>query len=62
MKLTKRLIISLIARIYNPIGFAAAFLIRVKIGLQELLQRGVDSDEDLPPSDCNKWNVSFLGD
>ena len=62
VKLTKRLIMSLIARIYNPIGFAAAFLIRVKIGLQELLQRGVDSDEDLPPSDCNKWNVSFSGD
>ena len=59
VKLTKRLIMSLIARIYDPIGFAAAFQIRAKIGLQELWQRGVDWDEDLPPSDCNKWNAFF---
>ena len=34
--LTKRAILSRIARIYDPIGFAAAFLIRAKIGIQEL--------------------------
>ena len=31
IKLTKRLLLSQIARIYDPVGFAAAFLIRAKI-------------------------------
>ena len=34
--LTKRMVLSRIARIYDPIGFAAAFLIRAKIGMQQL--------------------------
>ncbi|XP_068684466.1 uncharacterized protein [Montipora foliosa] len=36
---TKRSILSQIARIYDPVGFAAAFLIRAKIGFQELWQQ-----------------------
>ena len=36
MKKTKRKILSEVARIYDPIGFAAAFIVRVKIGLQKL--------------------------
>jgi hypothetical protein len=35
-KLTKRIILGCIARIYDPIGIAAAFIIRAKIGMQRL--------------------------
>ena len=33
-KLTKRRILSQIARIFDPIGFVSAFLVRAKIGMQ----------------------------
>ena len=39
-KLTKRSILSQVARIFDPVGFASAFLIRAKIGLQELWRQG----------------------
>ena len=59
IKLTKRLLLSQIARIYDPVGFAAAFLIRAKIGMQELWQAGVEWDEDPPPAVRNKWIELF---
>ena len=49
VKITKRSILSKIARIYDPIGFASAFLIRAKIGIQELWQRGIHWDDELSP-------------
>ena len=55
IKLTKRLLLSQIARIYDPVGFAAAFLIRAKIGMQALWQTGVDWDEEPPPVVRYKW-------
>jgi hypothetical protein len=42
LRLTKRKILSQIARIYDPVGFAAAFLIRAKIGMQQLWEMGYD--------------------
>ena len=33
-KMTKRMILSQVARIYDLTGFAAAFIIRTKIGMQ----------------------------
>ena len=36
VKKTKRKTLSDVARIYDLIGFAAAFIVRVKIGLQKL--------------------------
>ena len=44
-----------IARIYDPIGIAAALLIRAKIGLQELWKRGISWDEVLPIEVSEKW-------
>ena len=35
-KFTKRNILSQVAKIYDPIGFAAPYLVRANIGLQEL--------------------------
>ena len=56
---TKRSILSQIARIYDPVGFAAAFLIRAKIGFQELWQQGYEWDQDLPSAVQQKWLSLF---
>ena len=57
--LTKRTILSRIARIYDPIGFAAAFLIRAKIGIQELWLMGQNWDQELPEEIQKKWSEFF---
>lgn len=59
VKLTKRLLLSQVGRIYDPVGFAAAFLIRAKIGMQVLWQTGVDWDEEPPPAIRYKWIELF---
>ena len=59
IKLTKRSILSYIARIYDPIGIAAAFIIRAKIGMQRLLQLGLGWDDDLPTEVRNEWMTMF---
>ena len=48
VKMTKRTLLSQVARFYNPTGFAAAFVIRAKIGLQELWQVVLHWDDKLP--------------
>ena len=58
--LTKCKILSRIARIYDPIGFAAAFLIRAKIGMQQLWESGYDWDQELPSETCQKWIELFV--
>ena len=50
MKMTKRKILSQVARIYDPIGSAAIFILRAKIGLQKLWQKGLDWDDEVPPA------------
>jgi hypothetical protein len=55
----KRKILSQIARIYDPIGFVAPFLVRAKINLQELWEEGVDWDDELAPSTQKKWSSYF---
>ena len=58
-RLTKRMILSQIARIFDPLGFAAAFIDKAKIGMQHLWQKGVDWDEQLPVDEHNKWMELF---
>ena len=58
-KLTKRVLLSQAARIYDPHGHPAAFLIRTKIELQELWQAGVDWDEKALPPVREKWKDLF---
>ena len=57
--LSKRKILSQVARIYDPIGFASAFLIKAKKGLQELWEKGIDWDEKLAPEIQEKWASLF---
>ena len=57
--LSKRQILSQIASIYDPIGFAFPFLVRAKISLQELWKEGVDWDDKLAPIVQQKWSAYF---
>ena len=56
-KLTKRKILGKVARIYDPIGFAAPIIIKAKTGIQKLWQGGYDWDEELPDGD--EWRGLF---
>ena len=58
-KLTKRTILSQVAQVYDPIGFAAPYLVRAKIGLQELWQEELDWDDELSPNAQRKW-LSYM--
>ena len=58
-KITKRMILSQVARIYDPIGFAAAFIVRTKIGMQRLWQLGLDWDDEVPLAVQESW-ISLL--
>ena len=59
VQLSKRKILSRVAQVYDPIGYATAFLIKAKIGLQTLWKRGISWDEDLPPDLLEKWKTLF---
>ena len=58
-KMTKRMILSQVARIYDPIGFAAAFIVRTKIGMQRLWQLGLDWDDEVPLTVQETWISLF---
>ena len=46
--LTKRTVLSQIARIFDPVGFVAALLVHAKIRMQHLWQQGLEWDQELP--------------
>lgn len=53
---TKRNVLQISARIFDPIGFLTPFTIRVKCLFQELWERGISWDEQLPPDLAEKWD------
>ena len=53
---TKRSVLQTSARIFDPIGFLTPFTIRVKCLFQELWERGILWDEQLPPDLAENWN------
>ena len=59
--LTKRKILSKVARTYHPIGLASAFLIRPKIGIQHLWQLGIGWYQMLQPAIQDRWTRLFQG-
>jgi hypothetical protein len=58
-RFTKRSVLSRVARVFDPVGFASAFVIRAKIGLQDLWKRGFDWDDELPPDLQEFWTNLF---
>lgn len=57
--LTKRMILSKVARIYDPIGLVSAFRIRAKIRIQHLWQLGIGWDQELQPAIQDQWTRLF---
>ena len=59
LKMTNIMILSQVAQIYDRIGLAAAFIVKVKIGVHQLWQLRVDWDKDLLPAIQRKWISLF---
>ena len=57
--LTKRTVLSQICRIFDPVGFAAAFLVHAKIGMQCPWQQGLDWHQELPPAAREEWSCFY---
>ena len=49
------MVLSQVACIFDPMGFAAPFIIRAKIGIQRLWQKGIDWDTVLEENDKLEW-------
>ncbi|XP_026063123.1 uncharacterized protein LOC113046525 [Carassius auratus] len=52
---TKRSVLKLSARIFDPIGFLTPFTVRVKCLFQEMWIRGLGWDEELPTDLAKEW-------
>ncbi|GFV87227.1 integrase catalytic domain-containing protein [Trichonephila clavipes] len=52
---SKRFILSVVGRIFDPIGILGPFLIKLKCLLQELWTLGVEWDSELPTKLRHKW-------
>ncbi|GBL94040.1 hypothetical protein AVEN_185016-1 [Araneus ventricosus] len=52
---SKRFILSVVGRIFDPIGILRPFVIKLKFLLQDLWTLGVDWDSELPPKLRHKW-------
>ena len=57
---TKRVILSFLARLFDPLGFLTPFLILCKILLQEIWQLGLDWDMEIP-SELSRKFVRWVG-
>jgi len=58
---TKRSVLSLIAKIYDPCGFLAPCIMQAKCFMQFLWTTGLSWDAPLPPEHASKWQT-FLTD
>lgn len=58
--ITKRHVLRIISKIFDPCGLISPFVIRVKILMQELWERGIKWDENLPNDLEKKWKTWCL--
>ena len=52
---TRRGILSMVSSIYDPLGFAAPFILPAKCLLQDLCRRGIGWDDAISESELNRW-------
>ncbi len=57
LDLTKRSIVGVASRVYDPVGFVSPVTIRFKVLFQELCEEKVDWDEPLPHHFLTKWRT-----
>lgn len=53
---TKRIILSTVSQIYDPLGLLGPIIIVGKLLIQELWKKNLTWDEKVPPELCKKWN------
>lgn len=58
---TKRTVLSLIARTYDPCGWISPVVFKAKVFVQKLWLSGIGWDDPLPPELLQEWN-SFIND
>ena len=59
--LTKRVVLSLIARLFDPLGFLNPFVMGLKCMFQDLWRLGLDWDAEIP-EEANKKTLSWIED
>jgi len=57
--ITKRTMLSVIAKLFDPLGFLSPIIIKAKILIQELWSQSLDWDDPLPNYISDKW-ITFL--
>lgn len=57
---TKRIVLSAMARIFDPLGIVAPFTVRLKVLFQKLWKMNYAWDEELKPPLKNDWNQWML--
>ena len=57
---TKRTILSLVAKIWDPLGVLSPVSLAFRIDLQDLWRRGVSWDEPLDDDDKQRWNTHVI--
>ncbi|XP_043276020.1 uncharacterized protein [Venturia canescens] len=53
----KRSVLSLIARLFDPVGWASPVIINAKILMQDLWLAKIDWDDSVPPPLLERWNT-----
>ncbi|XP_025269128.1 uncharacterized protein LOC112639446 [Camponotus floridanus] len=59
--ITKRAVLSLIAKLFDPLGLLSPIIIKAKILIQELWTQRLDWDDPLPTQFADKWET-FLSE
>ncbi|XP_068237173.1 uncharacterized protein [Palaemon carinicauda] len=64
---TRRGVLSVVASLYDPLGFVAPFTLKGKMLLQDLCRRNLPWDEDMNNDEANRWSrwtsqLQCLGD
>ena len=59
LKLTKRMILNQITRIYDPVGFCCSLPDQSQNWLQQLWQKGLNWDQELPEEIYQDWVQLF---
>lgn len=60
LPVTKRSLLKLGAKIFDPLGLLSPFVVKLKILFQELCIQKIDWDEDLHGSMLSKWQSTLL--
>ena len=54
---TRRGILSTVSSVYDPLGFAAPFILQAKLILQDLCRKKLDWDEEIPEEYLERWRT-----